>query len=254
MLIDDPSSCGIAFRGPTPKDKMFSVTNVFCASGHYSFAHEVGHNLVRLLMLLCQFSNSVDVGIVEQGCLHDRNADNKCTAADFAHGYRDPKSRFRSIMAYDCSRVNDKAVCDNNPARPCTRVLMFSNVEFEYNGMPIGNAIHNNAQQVKSAISTVANHYPCPLPSSSPTSLAPTVRPTRPATSAPTLRPSPPPTLARTPRPTPRPTRTPTLHPSVSPTAIPTLSMTPSPMQSPAIFPTYSITNASVFSCSRSGS
>jgi len=46
MLIDDGQYCGIGWIGPRI-DLMFSVTAWNCATGGYTFAHEVGHNMVR---------------------------------------------------------------------------------------------------------------------------------------------------------------------------------------------------------------
>ena len=48
MLIDDSQYCGIAYMGPS-KASMFSVTAWNCATGYYSFGHEIGHNLVSFV-------------------------------------------------------------------------------------------------------------------------------------------------------------------------------------------------------------
>ena len=45
MIIDDPQYCGMAYLGPSI-DLMFSVTAWNCATGYYSFGHEIGHNMV----------------------------------------------------------------------------------------------------------------------------------------------------------------------------------------------------------------
>jgi hypothetical protein len=47
LIIDDAQYCGIAYTGPSI-NKMFSVTAWNCATGYYTFGHEIGHNLVRL--------------------------------------------------------------------------------------------------------------------------------------------------------------------------------------------------------------
>ena len=41
LIIDNSQYCGIAYLGPS-KDRMFSVTQYSCATGYYSFGHEVG--------------------------------------------------------------------------------------------------------------------------------------------------------------------------------------------------------------------
>jgi len=46
MIIDAQGFCGIGYGGPK-KESMFSVTSWSCATGYYSFAHEVAHNMVR---------------------------------------------------------------------------------------------------------------------------------------------------------------------------------------------------------------
>ena len=45
LMIDDPHLCGIAWLGPSI-GRMFSVTSWNCATGYYSFGHEIGHNFV----------------------------------------------------------------------------------------------------------------------------------------------------------------------------------------------------------------
>ena len=48
LLIHDPTYCGIGFYTPSPSaNTMFSVTSWSCATGNYSFGHELGHNMVR---------------------------------------------------------------------------------------------------------------------------------------------------------------------------------------------------------------
>ena len=44
MIIDASDYCGLASMGPSP-EKMFSVTKWSCATGYFSFGHEIGHNL-----------------------------------------------------------------------------------------------------------------------------------------------------------------------------------------------------------------
>ena len=45
LMIDDPHLCGIAWLGPSI-GRTFSVTSWNCATGQYSFGHEIGHNFV----------------------------------------------------------------------------------------------------------------------------------------------------------------------------------------------------------------
>ena len=46
MINDKTGACGVAWLGPN-KSRMFSVTRWSCATGYYSFGHEIGHNMVR---------------------------------------------------------------------------------------------------------------------------------------------------------------------------------------------------------------
>jgi len=47
MMIDDSQYCGIGyFPSSVNKDYMFSVTWWYCATGYYSFGHEIGKNMV----------------------------------------------------------------------------------------------------------------------------------------------------------------------------------------------------------------
>ena len=44
LLIGDFDSCGIAFFNAACSCGAFSVTAKSCATGYYSFGHEIGHN------------------------------------------------------------------------------------------------------------------------------------------------------------------------------------------------------------------
>jgi hypothetical protein len=134
MIIDDPQYCGMARMGPS-KGSMFSVTSWSCATGYYSFGHEIGHNL---------------------GCNHDKGTKSQCTSSNYNYGWRDPNARFRSILAYNCV----SGQCDNNAGGGCTRVQRFSNSKFLYNGSPIGSALHDNARQINDVKAIVAGYYP----------------------------------------------------------------------------------------------
>lgn len=51
FLIDDTKYCGIAYVGPR-RSSMFSVSNWDCATGYYSFGHEIAHNMVSCALVL----------------------------------------------------------------------------------------------------------------------------------------------------------------------------------------------------------
>jgi len=134
LLIDDPQYCGIARLGPS-YDSMFSVTAWNCATGYYSFGHEIGHNL---------------------GCLHDLGTQSSCSSSNYYHGWRDPDGDFRTIMAYNCRTDG----CDNIAVAGCTRVNWWSNPEVSYMGKTTGASNANNARQINNVAATVAAYEP----------------------------------------------------------------------------------------------
>jgi len=47
MLVDKNQYCGMGYRPSSPQaDYAFSLTRWSCATGYYSFSHEIGHNMV----------------------------------------------------------------------------------------------------------------------------------------------------------------------------------------------------------------
>jgi hypothetical protein len=155
MLVDTGSYCGIGYMPLTPTaGDAFSLVQWNCATGYYSFAHEIGHNM---------------------GCNHDlANAGGDFGGSNY--GYRDPSAQFRSILAYDCS-----------PS--CPRIQYFSNPNINYNGRVLGSSRANNAQQIRNNLAAYAN-YRQSIPAKPPVNPSPT----SPPPPRPTSPPSPPPT------------------------------------------------------------
>jgi len=137
-LIQEASDyCGIAFLmtslSSSFESHAFSVIDSDCATGYYSFGHELGHNM---------------------GSTHDRaNGDN--ALFDYSYGYWAADYSFRTIMAYNCPGG-------------CTRVQNFSNPNVNYpsgpSGLPTGIAYGSNpsqaadnARSINEASFTVAN-------------------------------------------------------------------------------------------------
>ena len=106
----------------------FSVVGWRCATGYYSFAHEMGHNM---------------------GSHHDRANASGPGAYDYSHGYQAPDEAFRTIMAYNC------------PGE-CPRVNYWSNPAVSYGGQPTG-VVHtapdsaDNRRSLNNTAYTVAN-------------------------------------------------------------------------------------------------
>lgn len=113
-FVESESSCGIAYV-PTGNLSLdagwaFSVVASQCATGYYSTAHELGHNM---------------------GSNHDRANAGSSVAYPYSYGYQDPSNTFRTVMAYNC------------PNGGCTRQRFFSNPEKTFDGKPTG--IHYQA-------------------------------------------------------------------------------------------------------------
>jgi hypothetical protein len=161
MIVDTGLYCGIGYRpsNPTAGDA-FSLTKWSCATGYYSFGHELAHNM---------------------GCNHDRDNAGGNSASNYGYQYKlgsSYSSRFRSIMSYDCSNQ-------------CPRVGYFSNPNVKYQGKSTGDGSANNVQWINARLNTYANFrqsvvgstpivpaQPTPAPSPAPTFYVPTLPPT----------------------------------------------------------------------------
>jgi hypothetical protein len=87
LLVGNADQCGIAYIMqdllPTFASNAFAVVSWYCATGYYSFGHELGHNMGSTL----DWDNAEDPGVYH-----------------YSHGYQDLdlENPFRTIMAYDC--------------------------------------------------------------------------------------------------------------------------------------------------------
>ncbi|KAI2505410.1 Metallo-peptidase family M12B Reprolysin-like [Fragilaria crotonensis] len=210
MLVDTSEYYGIGYMPSSPSAAdAFTLVHRDCATGYYSFGHEIGQNM---------------------GCNHDAlNAGGY--SGGYNYGYQDPSARFRSILAYQCS------------SQSCPRIQYFSSPNLSYLGSPLGTASANNALVIRENLAAYANFRqsinPPPLtsaPTAAPTAVPTTAAPTAvPTTAAPTsARPTAAPTAVPT---TAAPTTMPTTaaptsaRPTAAPTAMPTTA-------SPTVQPT----------------
>ncbi len=144
LITETPSSpyCGIAWlwagRDPAFAPNAYSVVDLACMTGYYSFGHEMGHNM---------------------GLNHARGDDGSTPtgAYPYSFGYKNPSNLFRTVMAYNC-QVS------------CPRVLYFSNPTVTYSGNPTGVATSSpssayNALSLDNTRVTVANWRSAPSPS-----------------------------------------------------------------------------------------
>lgn len=232
VTVGNPDLCGLAWSSYPRADRMFSVSNYDCATGYYTFGHEIGHNF---------------------GCNHDRGQTGTCGQVhNYNYGYRDPNAAFRTILAYDCKTGQ----CDAMPKNRCSKVQRFSNPTYLHEGRAVGSATEDNARVINERRALVASFYPamncdshdeCNDNDASTvdtcqfekavcvfTPIPPTAAPTKAPTRPPTKNPTPSPTESPTKGPTSTPTQLPTLLPTVAPSRAPTSK----PTQSPTLLPT----------------
>ena len=104
-------ACGLAWLFTNPSvpqpDRAFSVVDYGCATGYYSFGHEMGHNM---------------------GATHAREDNTGAGAYSYSYGYKQTGANpFRTIMAYKCTTGN----CD-------PRINYWSNPAVAYSSQPTG--------------------------------------------------------------------------------------------------------------------
>jgi len=161
IMVDTGGYCGTGYRPDLPSDTdAFSVVNWSCATGYYSFGHELGHNM---------------------GCKHDHNND-EGSGSNFGYQYTAGSSyntRFRTVMSYDCTNR-------------CKRIQQFSDPTRTYNGVPSGDSSTNNAGWIRARLANYAAFRPAQpnvgtnVPKPVPTPVVPTKAPAPAPTSPPT--------------------------------------------------------------------
>lgn len=135
FMVENLSSCGRAYSIQKKISSQFApyaycVVKRSCATGYYSFGHEVTHLM---------------------GGRHDCKNDSNSTPFDFNHGYEycSTLSRWRTIMSY--------SNCGS------TRIPYWSNPNVKYNNVLMGNTTtessckSNNSELLNRASLTVAN-------------------------------------------------------------------------------------------------
>jgi hypothetical protein len=124
LLINNASACGLASGIGSTASTAFVAVYWDCATGYYSFAHEIGHL---------------------ESARHDPATDGTTSPYTWGHGYQYTGSpKWRTIMAYDCSGG-------------CPRLNYWSNPNNLYNGHPMGTtSTSNNARVLNDTRATVA--------------------------------------------------------------------------------------------------
>ena len=123
LVPDSGNSCGKAAAIGATASTAFAVTAQDCATGYYSFGHEIGHL---------------------QSARHNPETDGTTTPYSFGHGYRDPQSQWRTVMAYNCSSG-------------CSRINWWSNPNKTRNGRAMGtSSTSDNTRVLNITASTIA--------------------------------------------------------------------------------------------------
>jgi hypothetical protein len=108
LIINNDDYCGLASTILADADEAFAVVHYDCATGYYSFAHEIGHL---------------------QGARHNCEIDPSTTPFAYGHGYLYTADGWRTIMAYNSSACPDGS---------CTRRQYWSNPNKSYGGVAMG--------------------------------------------------------------------------------------------------------------------
>jgi peptidyl-Asp metalloendopeptidase len=113
LLTDGNSACGngTIYASAT---SAFAAVTTDCATGNYSFGHELGHVF---------------------GARHNPEEDSSTTPYAWGHGYLSPNRNWRTIMAYDCPNG-------------CKRLNYWSNPNKTRDGVAMGTTTKNNNARV----------------------------------------------------------------------------------------------------------
>jgi hypothetical protein len=152
MLVANMDYCGMAWLMTTVshtfESNAFALVNYNCATGYYSFGHELGHT---------------------QGARHDWFVDDtNHSPYAYNHGYSyhgsSASNSFRTVMAYN----NE---CASWFSSGCTRVQWWSNPSINYSGHPTGKGNgcgsqcwSDNHQTLLNTDATVANFRTSTVP------------------------------------------------------------------------------------------
>lgn len=109
LLINNSSSCGLASAIGANQATAFANAHWDCATGYYSFGHEIGHL---------------------QSARHDPKADSSTAPYAYGHGYQytGDSNDWRTVMAYNCG----------GRFGGCPRINYWSNPYKTYNGQAMG--------------------------------------------------------------------------------------------------------------------
>lgn len=122
LIINQNDYCGLADAIRATADTAFAIVHYDCATGYYSFGHELGHL---------------------QGARHNTEADPTSAPFSYGHGFHSA-SNWRTVMGYDCS-----------PS--CPRIQYWSNPNVSYGGVAMGTVnLQDNARVLNTTSAAVA--------------------------------------------------------------------------------------------------
>lgn len=124
LIINKSDYCGLAHQIMADASTAFSIVYYDCATGYYSFAHELGHLM---------------------GARHNEHIDPNAPFT-YGHGYchNGPLPAWRTIMSYNCPVEG-------------VRIQYWSNPRLVYAGVPLGTiATNDNARVLNETAATVA--------------------------------------------------------------------------------------------------
>lgn len=123
LVTGTGSYCGIASAIYASSSTAFAVVAQSCATGYYSFGHEIGHLY---------------------GARHNTQADPTNSPYAYGHGYYNTSGNWRTVMSYNCPGG-------------CTRLPYWSNPGVTYGGAPMGTSSTNdNARVLDNSCSRLA--------------------------------------------------------------------------------------------------
>jgi len=114
LLVSEFSGCGIAWTDVIGNGLTFSVTQKSCATGYYTFGHELAHNF---------------------GAYHNREQYQSPTGYNYGKLISPQGSGYRTIMAYSADGHKRRVNYYSNP-----------NVTLTLTGTPTGSTLENNAR------------------------------------------------------------------------------------------------------------
>ena len=115
LITAGGDACGVGYLNSNA-GSAFTVTTKDCATGYYSYGHELGHNY---------------------GATHDPAAGRNNTYP-YGHGFQHLGARLRTVMAYDCSGG-------------CKRVNIWSGPNNRWDGNVMGNSHESDNTRVLNA-------------------------------------------------------------------------------------------------------